>query len=156
MRVYLIEGLLLVVLSLIGLTEGLSICKRVAFQREPLTAGWYLVGVSAVLLVCSVAHLVVEWRRARTAPDIKELRSGLGMGVWGIMVGYAFLVPLFGYPLATLLFFTAVFYLLNIRPWVKAGLVGLMFTVGFYLAFVWLANVLLPSGWVGQVLDLLW
>ena len=63
-------------------------------------------------------------------------------------------MPVLGYALSTLLFFTLAFYLLGVRPRVKAGLTGLAFSAVFVIGFVMLANLLLPSGLVGVLADL--
>ena len=148
MRALWIEFAVLLVVGLVGLWEGFGALGRRAFQQEPLTPAAYLMGVAALLCVASV---VVSAERAQGSHchgggGSRLSRRALGpeTGLWAAMLGYALLLPVLGYALATVLFFALAFWVLQVRPWPKAGLTGVLFATVFVLGFVVLANLLLP------------
>ena len=153
MRLRLIEGLLLIALALIGAADGFLSLNRTLLQREVLSPGAYLIAVSAVLLVLSCAYLLGSMKRASSVPEAIGARAGTGMVTWGAAAAYAIGIPLLGYALASFLFFGMVFYLLGTRPWQRAILASLVFTLVFYLVFIEIAGIRMPSGWIGQVLQ---
>ena len=156
MRTYVVEGFLLAALALVGIADGLVSLNRKVFQTEVLSPGRYLVVVALCLLVCVSIYVVKERKRIVTGIDFGGFRAGPMIAVGGNMVVYATLIPLLGFALATFLFFTAVFYLLGIRPWFRTGIEGLAFAVAFYLCFVSLAKVLMPAGWIGPIFERFW
>ncbi len=153
MRAYVIEGFLLAALALVGIADGVASLNRKTFQIEALSPGWYLIAVSLALLVCVTVYVANERSRIVAAPDGGGLLTGPILAVWASMAAYAAMIPLLGFAPATFLFFTAVFYLLGSRSWVRMGMEGLAFTIGFYLSFVSLGRVLMPAGWIGRILE---
>lgn len=156
MRTYVVEGLLLAGLALVGIADGLASLSRKTFQIETLSPGWYLIAVALGLLVCASVYVAKERSRIAVRPDVGNLLTGPILAVWGSMAAYATLIPLLGFALATFLFFTAVFYLLGARSWFRTGMEGLAFAIGFYLSFVSLARVLMPAGWIGPIFERFW
>lgn len=154
MRALWIEFTVFLVLGLVGLLEGFGALGRRAFQQEPLTPGAYLMGVAALLCVASFVYLASARKTAAATGSSARLSLGPETGLWVAMLGYAFLLPVLGYALATVLFFGLAFWVLQIRPWLKAGLAGVLFASIFVLGFVVLANLLLPSGLVGVLMDM--
>ncbi len=154
MKAHLIEVLLILGLAVIGIVDGLAPDKSVTFQRESLPPGLYVVLVSVVLLVFGAAYLRAGWKREGTESSENAVKSRAGLWMWAAMVGYAAVVPLLGYSISTFVFFAAVFLLLGVRPLWRSGMLALVFAAAFYLAFVRLANVWLPSGWVGHLLGM--
>ncbi len=154
MKAHLIEVFLIVGVAVIGIVDGLAPDKSITFQREALPPGLYVVLVSVVLLLFGAAYLRAGWKSRDNVTDSGKAKSRAGLGMWAAMVGYAAFVPILGYSLSTFVFFAAVFFLLGVRPLWRTGLLGLVFAAAFYLAFVRLANVWLPSGWVGQLLGM--
>jgi len=154
MRALWIEVTVFLVVGLVGLVEGFGALGRRAFQQEPLTPGAYLMGVAGLLCVASVVYLVSARRMAAAASNPAGLSLGPETGLWVAMLGYAFLLPVLGYALATVLFFAFAFWVLQVRPWLRAGLTGILFATIFVLGFVVLANLLLPSGLVGVLMDM--
>lgn len=154
MRALWIEFVVLLALGVAGLLDGFGALGRRAFQQEPLTPGAYLMAVAALLVVASIVYLVSARRTATVTGAAVKVSLGPETGLWAAMLGYAFLLPVLGYALATALFFALAFWVLKVRPWPRAGLTGLLFATVFVLGFVVLANLLLPSGLVGALMDL--
>ncbi len=154
MRALWIEFTMLLTLGVVGLLDGFGALGRRAFQQEPLTPGAYLMVVSTLLVVVSIVYLVSARRTATATVAAAKLSLGPETGLWVAMLGYALLLPLLGYALATMLFFALAFWVLKVRPWPRAGLTGFLFAAVFVLGFVVLANLLLPSGLVGALMDL--
>lgn len=155
MRVRWVEFALFLALGLVGLVEGFGALGRRAFQQEPLTPGAYLMVISGLLCVGSVVYVSSTRKAAPPTGGSAKLSLGPEVGLWAATVAYAFLLPILGYALATALFFAFAFWVLQIRPWLKAGLTGVVFASVFVLGFVVLANLLLPSGLVGVLMDML-
>lgn len=154
MRALWIEVTLFLALGLIGLVEGFGALGRKAFQSEPLTPAAYLMGISAMLCVATLVYLLVARKTAKTASGPARLSLGTETGLWATMVGYALVLPVVGYGLSTVAFFTLAFWVLRVRPWRRAALTAILFAGAFVLGFVVLANLLLPSGLVGALMDM--
>jgi hypothetical protein len=154
MRALWIEVTVFLVLGVVGLVEGFGALGRRAFQQEPLTPGAYLMGVAGLLCAASVVYLLSARKTMTKQAAPGRLSLGPETGLWAAMVGYVFFLPVLGYALTTALFFGLAFWVLQVRPWTKAGLTGIVFASVFVLGFVVLANLMLPSGLVGVLMDM--
>jgi cell division protein FtsW (lipid II flippase) len=139
-------GILAVALGVVGLVDGYLALGRYSFRQDVLPPGWYLVAMSGLLVVCGVTYLAWQWRAV--GPADSRVKVGMPLKVWGSLVLYVVLTPVFGYTLATMVFFAVMLFLLGVRPPLRVGLLALVFTAVFYIVFVVVANIILPQGWL--------
>ena len=66
-RVLFVESLLIVGLAVIGIFEGLRLTRVDLQQSEPLGPGWYIVFLSAVLLICGVPSISLRYQYVSSA-----------------------------------------------------------------------------------------
>jgi putative tricarboxylic transport membrane protein len=100
-------------------------------------------------LILAVAQVVFAWW-GRQAPDeaATSLRRYLKpFLLFGLLVGYALLLELLGYLLATFTFVAVSLVMLGEPAW-RGGLVAVGFSAGFYYVFVKILKISLPFGTV--------
>lgn len=150
-----VECCLLLGLSAIGLFEGVRLIGKVQVKGEPIGPGWYVVFVASVLLLCvliySVKGLVRLTRdRSQQAEGKPGEEKNPSLFAWGailpvaVFAAYIFLLPILGYVTSTVFFFLLALRTFGERSWVRCILFSTVFTVGFYVAFVRVAEVVLP------------
>ncbi len=149
------ECSLLLGLSALGLFEGLRLIGRVQVKGEPVGPGWYVVFVASVMLVCvliySVKGLVKSiWQRRSQAGAKPGGEKSPSLLAWGavlpiaVFAAYIFLLPILGYAASTVFFFLLALRTFGEKSWVRCILFSIVFTVGFYVGFVRVAEVVLP------------
>jgi hypothetical protein len=144
------EGALLVVVSLVGLTEGLRlvIYKDPYILYDPLGPGFYIVAISIGLMVIGIIHLLSrskELLQLEGMPVDKKMRIRMMSTVVACIL-YIFLIRIIGYPLATALFFFLEFRVQGIKSWPFIVLLSLILSVLYYFVFVHYCNMIFPKG----------
>ena len=149
-RRVLIEGLVLVGMSLVSLAES----TRLLFYTDPiqlvdwLGPGKYLFLVSMGLLASGISYICNHLRdeRGRAEEGIsKEKRIRL-IGAFVSAVIYIILVDVLGYGMATFIFFVLIFKVVGIESWPFNILLSIVFGSAFYFVFVRAFNVVFPRG----------
>jgi hypothetical protein len=105
----LIEGALIVVVSLVGMAEGLRliIYKDPYILYDPLGPGLYIIAISIGLLAIAVVHLFGHSKKLPTmerVPVDRKFRIRM-ISTVAVCALYIFLITIIGYLLATILFF---------------------------------------------------
>ncbi len=149
-KVVLIEGLLLVGVSLVGMGEGLRlvILKDPYTLYDPLGPGFYLIAISLGLMTIGGAHLFwhstsslsMEW-----SPVDRKMKIKMAFTVLSYIL-YLFLIRILGYPLATLFFFILGFKIHGVKSWSFIVLLSLIFSAFYYLIFVHYCHMVFPRG----------
>lgn len=149
-KVVFIEGLLLMVVSLVGMGEGfrLVLYKDPYTLYDPLGPGFYLIAISLGLMALGIVHLFSH--PASPLPmegssGDKKMRIKVALTVLSCVI-YLFLIRIFGYPLATLFFFILEFKIHGIRSWPIIVLLSLIFSAFYYLIFVQYCHMVFPRG----------
>jgi tripartite tricarboxylate transporter TctB family protein len=115
--------------------------------------------VLAVVIILAAGYLVgrrvVAWRRTSGVtvpadgstdnPD-HPASARRGLGMFGLLVAYAFGVRYLGYPIATPIFVAAALYVMGLASWVRLVTISVLYTVATYALFVGFFGVLLPLG----------
>jgi hypothetical protein len=148
--VILTEGTLLVVVSLVGLTEGLRlvIYKDPYILYDPLGPGLYIIAISIGLMAMGIVHLLgrsKELLQVEGMPVVKRMRIKM-MSTVAVCVIYIFLIRIIGYPLATVLFFFLEFKVQGIKSWPFIVFLSLILSVLYYLVFVHYCHMVFPRG----------
>lgn len=148
-KAVLIEGAMLIALSLGAMTEG----YRLVVDKDPnalydvLGPGYYIFVLSFVLLATGIAHMVVAREKAAAppAPVTREMRVRL-FGAIGAIVLYLFLISIIGYPPATVLFFLIQFRIVGIMSWKVNLALSLIITACYYFIFQEYCGMVFPRG----------
>lgn len=149
-KVVLIEGLLLVGVSLVGMGEGLRlvIFKDPYTLYDPLGPGFYLIAISLGLMTIGGVRLL--WHPFSSLsmeglPVDKKMKIKMAFTVLSCIL-YLFLIKILGYPLATLFFFILEFKIHGVKSWSFIVLLSLIFSASYYLIFVHYCHMVFPRG----------
>lgn len=147
---HLIEGAVLLLLSLAGLAEGLRlvIYKDPYTVYDPLGPGLYIIAIGLGLMVLAIIHLIVQ---SRTAPVVQKVRADKTMRTRLISTVAAcavtiFLIHIIGYLPATVLFFLLQFRIQGIRSWPRVVALSVILSGLYYLVFVQYCGMVFPAG----------
>ncbi len=146
----LIEGILLLVLSVVSLAEGLRliIYKEAYVLYDFLGPGFYLIAISIGLMALGVVHLIVNYGKLPTmerVPADRKMKIRM-MSTVAACVIYTFLIGILGYLLATILFFFLEFRIERIKSWPLVVALSLFLSGLYYLFFVKYCSVIFPRG----------
>lgn len=149
-RTVLIEGMLLLMVSVVGLAEGLRlvILKDPYTLYDPLGPGFYAIAISIGLMALGMIHLLVNYRKppeTERVPVDKKMKIRL-MSTVAAYVLYIVLISTVGYLLATLLFFFMEFRIERIKPWPLVVVLSSVLAGLYYLVFVHFCNMVFPRG----------
>jgi hypothetical protein len=122
--------------------------------------GYYpkLVGIFllATSFGCLIQALLVR-RSARAAKPVVDGATrpmvGKTVALFGLLLGYGFLLTPLGFPIAICLFLLAAIRVFGYRRWTIIILLALGLTVVSYVTFITWLKVPLPLGVVGDLLD---
>lgn len=146
----LIEGVLLLALSLAGIAEGLRlvIYKDPYTLYDPMGPGLYIIALGIGLMALSVVHLVLHYRKPpamEMVPVDRKMKIRM-MSTVVVCTIYVLLINLIGYLLATILFFFLEFRVQGIRSWPLVIVLSLVLSAFYYLIFVQYCSVVFPRG----------
>lgn len=146
----LVEALILIVISLIGLAEGsrLTLFKAPHIQYDILGPGPYVLIISIGIMIVGILHLIINFRKLITLDKVitsKEMRMRM-MSMVAVCAIYIFLIGTMGYLISTILFFFLEFRILGIKSWPINTLLTLSLTVTYYLVFIKFCNMVFPRG----------
>ena len=146
----LIEGILVLVFSLVTLVEGLRliIYKDPHMLYDPLGPGFYILVLSLGLLAVGIVHLIANYRKpagARKGAASKKRRVQLFSSI-GILALYILLVHFVGYLVATLTFFLLELKVSGVKSWRNNIILTLILTIIYYVVFVKFCGMVFPKG----------
>ena len=146
----LIEALILIAISLIGLAEGsrLTFYKGPHIQYDILGPGPYVLIISVALMIVGILHLVANFGKLITVDKVitsKEMRGRM-MSMVVVCAIYIFLIGIVGYLVSTILFFFLEFRILGIKSWPINTLLTLCLTATYYFVFIRFCNMVFPRG----------
>jgi hypothetical protein len=138
--------IVLLVLAAAGIYEGVRLSKSVLLFVDPVGPGRYLLFVSFLLLVCAIALLVKRFVGRKSSR--REIGLALHRGPAGralmLLLLYGAAVVIFGYVVASAIFFILVQRIFGERSWLRCAMIGLSITGCFYFVFSYLAGMPLP------------
>lgn len=144
-----IDGALLATVSILGIYDGIRVLKLPVFVSEPLGSGFYLIGVSTLLLLATGAEALLHpatrrsAHRARSRKPLSLLRDR-EIQAWLALVAYILLLEAIGYFLSTLCYLIVSIRLFGERRWVRVIVTGSALAIAFFLLFERLAGIPLP------------
>jgi hypothetical protein len=147
-RIVAIESMLFVVIGAVGMVEGLRLSKQHVDLYRMLGPGVYIFVLSLSLAILGAVHLIVNYRRslgAETVPASNTERMRM-VGIVVFLCANIFLIELVGYLLASIIFFFAVFRILDVRSWRINIVLSLSRAAVYYVIFVRYFSVIFPEG----------
>jgi putative tricarboxylic transport membrane protein len=150
MRTVLIEGILLLILSLTGMAEGfrLVIYKDPYTLYDPLGPGLYIITIGIGLMALGVVHLIVNYRKPsimEKVPVDRKMKIRMMSTVTACAI-YILLINIIGYLLATIIFFFLELRVEGIKSWPLVVVLSLVLSVLYYLVFVQCCSMVFPRG----------
>jgi putative tricarboxylic transport membrane protein len=149
-RAALIEGVLLIIIGLVGISEGyrLSINRDPSAVQDMMGTGSYVLFVSIALMITGAAYLIVQYKKRQAvqkgAVD-QEMRKKMILTVL-VLAGYLIFIQIFGYLVSTGLFFFLEFRIAGIKSWRNNVVLTIILTVIYYIVFVQYCNMTFPRG----------
>ena len=146
----LVEGILLLIISLLGIVEGIRLNANIDSETvvDVLGPGLYVLFLSIVLGTTGVIHLAVNYKKRFVLKKLaasKEMRIRMIATIL-VLATYIFLINITGYLAATLVFFVLAFKVTGIRPWPLNIILSTILTALYYLIFIQYCNLVFPRG----------
>jgi putative tricarboxylic transport membrane protein len=138
-------GLLL--LAILYFERSFAISTGLASDR--LGPTFYPRVLAVVLAVLAIVLIFRSFFDRSVPSPLSKVRVGRLLTVFGLMLAWAGLLPLLGFPVITPLLLAGVMWILGHRRWPSLIGVSLGLTLVMYLVFVRALKVLLPMGPLG-------
>jgi hypothetical protein len=153
-RAAIIEGIVLIVLGLIGAVEAIRLIIDKASQtvQDVLGAGPYVLVVSIPLIVVGLLHVFSHRRIPRGEGEAtvnREMRMRILL-MTGTCALYILLISVVGYLLATFLFFLLEFKVVGVKSWRTNLIVTASMGAAYYIVFIKLCDLIFPRGIIFQ------
>ncbi len=149
-RKILIEGVFLLVVSLICLAEALRLItqKGPQYVAETVGPGHFVLLIGIVLMVLGLVHLFINYKKNLAIEKVvinKEMsiRMVTAFVVMGI---YIFLIDIVGYAVASLFFLFMEFRIFGVKSWPRLAILTLCITGVYYLVFIRYCRMIFPEG----------
>ncbi len=143
-----IESMLFVVIGAVGMVEGLRLSKQHVDLYRMLGPGVYIFVLSLSLVILGAVHLIVNSRRSlgvESVPASSTERMRM-IGIVVLLCANIFLIELVGYLLASIVFFFALFRILDVKSWRINIVLSLSLAAVYYAIFVRYFSVIFPEG----------
>lgn len=149
-RTVLIEGILLLGIGLVGITEGVSLITHMdpLVVHDIVGPGSYILFLSIALAVMGMIHLAIHLGKDLKMKKVsvsKEMRIRMVGTVLALAI-YIFLLKMVGYFLASFIFFLLEFRIVGIKSWPFNAILTSILTVFFYIVFVKYCSMIFPQG----------
>ena len=150
-----IEGLVLLVIGLIGLVEGLRLIDRIDPDAitDVLGPGYYIFSLGLILMVTGIAYFLSSYRNIfklkrnglNREMEIQKINKAVFYMI-GVFLIYIILIAMFGYLGPSFFFFLLEFRLAGVKSWKRNVLLTLIVTAVFYFVFVQYCRIVFPHG----------
>jgi len=137
-----VEGALFFAVGMAGMAEALRLSRLPAGLQQTLAPGYYIAGLSALLLVIGLVHMALAGGSSAAQPG--GVRPGRMLAMVAVLVAYVAAIPIVGYTAASLAFFIAAFRFFGVAAWSRSILLGLVYTAAFHVVFVVYCEVIFP------------
>ena len=138
------EGLILMVLGIVGIIEGQRLNGRSAEAGDAFGPGWYLIALSIVLMICGLYYLVSTLRERNKKKEAAIVWNGPASFAILAMILSCALLPYIGYLMSTVAFIFVGTRLFGEQSWVKSILIAGISGAVFWVVFVYLAQIPMP------------
>lgn len=150
-RATIVEGAILLVVSLTGIVQGFQLNAIKDPQRLALLMGpgTYILVLSFILLITAIVHVLMDYRKGVdivSTPKTEIHASPKLILMIAVFALYAFLIDIVGYVIPTVLFFLLEFRLSGVTSWKVNTLLTACLVVSFYYIFIKYCEMVFPHG----------
>lgn len=144
-----VDSALLGIVATLGICDGIRLLGVPLFVPEPLGAGFYLLMVSAMLLLALVVETVSHSPATLGAKPVRRTRVSTMfrnpvVQVWLGLILYTILLKFVGYFLSTLCFAVVSIRIFGEHRWARLIVYSSVLTLSLYIIFRKLAGISLP------------
>jgi len=143
-----IESTLFGAVGAAGMVEGLRLSADRTDLYQMMGPGAYISGLSLALMLIGAIHLIVNMRRSvgvERVPVSRIERTRM-VSIVVLLCANIFLIELAGYAVALVIFFLAVFRILEVKSWRTNIILSLSLAAVYYVVFVKFCDVIFPPG----------
>lgn len=151
-KIVLIESISILSVGFLATAEGL----RLIFTKDPHTLydmlgpGSYVLTLGIIIMITGGVYFFSN-RNIFKTPEvtklvIKEQMNFRVISMVMILGIYVFFIKLFGYVVASIVFFLLTFKIIGIKSWLTNGILSLILTAAYYLIFIHYCNMVFPRG----------
>jgi hypothetical protein len=147
---------IIICLGILGIVDAIRLMRIT--EPGPLFngnigPGSYLLVLSVGLVACGAIKVIEHYSpksKIPTGENPEEMTVSRPLvSILMTCILYVVAMPILGYPLSSVCFFCAAYYISGrIRPWPKALLIGVFVAICFYLIFSIIIKVQLPKAWL--------
>lgn len=150
-RATIVEGMILLVISLTGIMQGFQLNAIKDPQRLSLLMGpgTYILALSIILLITAIVHVLLGYRKGAdvvSAPKTGIHASKKLILMIVVFALYAFLIDIVGYIIPTILFFLLEFRISGVTSWKVNTVLTACLVVSFYYIFIKYCEMIFPHG----------
>ncbi len=148
------EGLVLIVISIVSLIESL----RLIIYKDPQTLydvlgpGYFLLAISLGLMVTGIAYITLHLIKLPPSIEKEEVSREMRFRLWGSFTAmglYVILINFLGYLVSTFIFFVLEFWILGIKSWLFNIILSIICSVAYWFVFVKYCSMVFPRGFLG-------
>ena len=145
-----IEGMILVFISLVGIGEGFRLIFQKDLQAIPdiIGPGFYVLFISLALMGTGLIHLIFSGRkesRLKKVDGSRETRMKM-VGMLAALVLFTILIYVVGFLAASAIFYLLEFRIVGIKSWGANAVLTSIITALYYVVFVHYCNMIFPQG----------
>jgi putative tricarboxylic transport membrane protein len=147
----LIEGILLLAISLVSIAEGVRLITYKGSQtvvRDILGPSFYIFSLGIALMTTGIVHLFVNYKKDVSTEKVainREMRIRM-ISMVVVLAVYTLLIDIVGYLVATIIFFFLEFRIVGIKSWIVNIILTLIITAAYYIVFVKYCEMIFPQG----------
>jgi hypothetical protein len=149
-RTVLIEGILLLVFSFVGLGEAIRLISDIDPHTvyDALGPGYYILILSLALMATGAAHLIFNYGKGVAAEKVVVDKAMRMKTIYMVlaMALYILLVDIVGYLISTPLFFLMEFRLAGVTSWRRNIILTVIVSAVYYFVFVEYCDMVFPRG----------
>ncbi len=149
-RRVIIEGILILVISLVVMTEGFRLIthKVPHILYDRIGPGYYIFILGIALMVTLVFYFIPNYRKSLSQKKV-AVNNKMGtraMSIFGVFTSYIFLVHIVGYLASTIFFFLLEFRICGVKSWRMNVILTFALTIAYYIIFVKYCDMIFPKG----------
>lgn len=140
------EGLVLLLIGVIGIFDGLRLNRASYAVNDAYGPGWYLLIISAIMILGGVYFLYQSFKNSSQESKAISFKFMFGPAALAIgsMALSCILMPIIGYYASTALFLAITMRIFGEQSWIKLVLIGALAGSAYWFLFVRLAQLPLP------------
>ena len=138
------EGLVLMIIGIIGIIDGLRLNRISSAANEAFGPAWYLIIISIIMIMGGFSCFVSSIKNINKKKEVFRFSLGPASLAIVAMVIYSVVVSYLGYFVSNVAFLLVGMRLFGEQSWVRAILIAGVSGVAFWFLFVFFAKIPVP------------